>query len=200
MFVIGLTGGIGTGKSTVAQALEEQGVPILDADRVGHEVYQPGRPAFHEIVEAFGQDIVAADGAIDRKALGAKVFADPKELARLNSIVHPRMKGMMREKLQELQRSAVPIAVIEAAILFEARWDDLADEVWVTIAPPEVAAERVALRSKLPLEQVLDRIRAQMSNKERVRRAAVTIDTSGDMESTKSQTLAHWRDLLARVG
>jgi dephospho-CoA kinase len=151
-------------------------------------------------VNAFGEGIVGSDGNIDRRALGQKVFSNPKELARLNSIVHPRMKGMMREKLQELQRQGAQIAVVEAAILFEARWDDLADEIWVTVAPPEIAAERVALRSKLPLEQVLGRIRAQMSNDERVSRADIVIDTSGDMESTKRQTLERWQELLARAG
>jgi dephospho-CoA kinase len=199
MLIIGLTGGIGTGKSTVAQVLEEQGVPVLSADLVGHEVYQPGRPAFHELVNAFGSEIVAEDGTIDRKKLGGKVFADPKELARLNAIVHPRMKGMMREKMQELQRAGERVAVIEAAILFEAKWDDLADEVWVTVAPPEVAARRVAERSGLAQEQVMERIRAQMSNEERSRRATVIIDTSGDMESTRRQALENWQALAARL-
>lgn len=199
MHVIGLTGGIGTGKSTVAAFLEQQGATILNADQIGHEVYVAGRPAFHELVEAFGQEIVAPDGSVDRKKLGSIVFADPKQMARLNSIVHPRMKGIMREKLQELQRSGVSIAVIEAAILFEARWDDLASEVWVTSAPPEIAAERVAVRSNLTKEQVMERIKAQMSNEERVRRADGVIDTSGDMDSTIANTRAKWEELQRRL-
>jgi len=198
MLVIGLTGGIGTGKSTVAQVLEEQGASILDADRVGHEVYNPGRPGFHEIVEEFGREILAEDGTIDRKKLGGIVFADPKRLQKLNAIVHPRMKGMMREKLEALRRAGTEIAVIEAAILLEARWDDLADQVWVTVAPPEIAAERVAERSGLSVEQVMERIRAQMSNEDRVRRAHVVIDTSGDMESTRKQALERWQEVAAK--
>ena len=199
MFVIGLTGGIGTGKSTVARVLEDQGATVVSADLTGHEVYLPGRPGYHEVIAEFGQDVVAADGTIDRKKLGAIVFADPKNLARLNSIVHPRMKGMMREKLNELDQQGVAIAVLEAALLFEARWDDLAHEVWVTAAPPEIAAERVALRSKLPLEQVLDRIRSQMSTAERVKRAEVVIDTSGDIESTTRQAKEKWEELKKRL-
>jgi dephospho-CoA kinase len=200
MYIIGLTGGIGSGKSTVAQVLEDAGATIVSADLTGHEVYQPGRPAFHEIVEAFGQDVVAADGTIDRKKLGAIVFSDPKHLARLNAITHPRMKGMMREKLRELESSGVDVAVIEAALLFDAGWDDLADEVWVTVAPPEVVATRVSERSGLPVEQVLERVRAQMSNEERVQRSDHVIDSSGDMESTMSQARRLWDELRRRLG
>jgi dephospho-CoA kinase len=200
MLVIGLTGGIGTGKSTVARVLEEQGAAILDADKVGHEVYNPGRPGFHELVEEFGREIVADDGTIDRKKLGAIVFASQSQLAKLNSIVHPRMKGMMREKLEALRREGKSVAVIEAAILFEAHWDDLADQIWVTVAPPEIAAGRVAERSNLSVEQVMERIRAQMSNEERVRRATVVIDTSGDMASTEEQARERWGEVEAKLG
>jgi dephospho-CoA kinase len=199
MHVIGLTGGIGTGKSTVAQFLEEQGATVISADLLGHEVYTPGRPSYYELVNAFGNDIVADDGAIDRKKLGAIVFADAKQLAKLNAIVHPRMKGMMRERLQEFERQGLAVAVIEAAILLEAKWDELTDEVWVTVAPSNVAALRVAERSKLPLEQVLERIKSQMSNEQRRARADVVIDTSGDMESTREQARQRWEELQARL-
>jgi dephospho-CoA kinase len=199
MHIIGLTGGIGTGKSTVAQFLREQGAPIVDADRVGHEVYLPGRPAYLEVIEEFGKEVVADDGTIDRKKLGAIVFSDPKNLARLNSITHPRMKGMMREKLQEIAKSGADIAVLEAALLFEAKWDDLADEIWVTVTPPEVAAERVSSRSNLPIKAVMERIRSQMTNEQRTERADVVIDTSGDMDSTREQAHEQWEKLRRRL-
>ena len=199
MHVIGLTGGIGTGKSTVALFLEEQGATVISADLLGHEVYTPGRPSYHELVDVFGDTIVAPDGAIDRKKLGSIVFADPKELAKLNAIVHPRMKGMMRERLQEMEAEGLTVAVIEAAILLEAGWDDLTDEIWVTVAPPEIAARRVAERSNLPLEQVLERINAQMTNEERTQRADVIIDTSGDMDDTRRQAAERWKELQIRL-
>jgi dephospho-CoA kinase len=199
MFVIGLTGGIGTGKSTVAEVLREQGLPILSADLVGHEVYLPGRPGYHEIIDVWPQ-VKAEDGTIDRKKLGAIVFGDPKELARLNAITHPRMKGMMREKLVELEKTGAAVAVLEAALLFEARWDDLADEIWVTAAPPEIAAKRVAVRSNLDEAQVMERIRSQLSTEERVKRANCVIDTSGDMEQTRRETLERWQELQGRLG
>ncbi len=200
MYVIGLTGGIGSGKSTVAKTLEEQGAKILSADVIGHEVYNPGRPAWQEIVNEFGHEVVAGDGTIDRKKLGAIVFSDPKHLAALNSIVHPRMKGMMRERLASLARQGVKIAVLEAALLFEAKWDDLADEVWVTVVPPKVAAKRTSERSGLPEEQVLERIRSQLSNAERKRKAHVVIDTDCDIEGTTQQALDAWAKLTARLG
>ena len=198
MYVIGLTGGIGSGKSTVAKVLEGQGATVLSADIIGHEVYSPGRPAWQEIVNEFGRQVVADDGTIDRKKLGAIVFSDPKYLAALNSIVHPRMKGMMRERLAALAREGVEIAVLEAALLFEAKWDDLANEVWVTAVAPEIAARRASQRSGLPEDQVLERINSQMSNEERTRNARVVIDTDCDLEGTRRQALDAWAKLTAR--
>ena len=155
--------------------------------------------ALHEIVEAFGEDIVAADGTIDRKKLGTIVFADPKNLARLNAITHSRMKGMMREKLVDIEKLGRAIAVLEAALLLEAKWDDLADEIWVTVADPEIAAARVAERSGLAKEQVMERIRSQMPNEDRIKRANIVIDTSGDMASTEKQALDHWKQVSERL-
>lgn len=199
MYVIGLTGGIGSGKSTVARTLEEQGAIILSADKIGHEVYNPGRPAWQEIVDAFGREVIADDGTIDRKKLGAIVFSDTKNLARLNSIVHPRMKGMMRERLAQMARDGHEMAVLEAALLFDAKWDDLVGEIWVTVVPPEVAARRTAERSGLPEAEILARIKSQMSNEERVRQSDVVIDTDCDLEGTKRQALEAWDKLKARL-
>jgi len=202
MYVIGLTGGIGSGKSTVAKLLQAHGAAVLSADLVGHEVYQPGRPAWQELVDAFGREVVASDGTIDRKKLGGIVFADPNDqrpLKRLNSITHPRMKGMMRERLAELQQQSVPIAVLEAALLFDADWDDLTDEVWVTVVPPEVAARRTAERGGLAVEQVLSRIQAQMSNEERITRSDIVVDTNCDLEGTARQVEQQWSQLQGRL-
>ncbi len=200
MYVIGLTGGIGTGKSVVAQILADQGVLILDADRVGHEVYLPGQPAFEDIVSEFGRDVVAEDGTINRKKLGPIVFSSPDKLAQLNAITHPRMKEMMREKLAEAERVGTRIAVLEAALLFDASWDDLTDEVWVTVVDAETAAQRAAERSGIPVEQVLERIqKAQMASDERIRRSDVMIDTSGTLKETRRRTLEAWRELQSRL-
>jgi dephospho-CoA kinase len=199
MYVIGLTGGIGSGKSTVAQMLREHGAVLLSADATGHEVYAPGRPAWQEIVDAFGRDVVAADGTIDRKRLGAIVFADPSELRRLNSITHPRMKELMRGKLEAEAAAGAGVAVLEAALLFDAGWDDLTDEVWVTLAPPQVAARRTAERSGLSIDEALARIEAQMSNDQRVARSRVVIDTDCPLEETRRQVAEEWRRLQERL-
>jgi dephospho-CoA kinase len=200
MYVVGLTGGIGTGKSVVAEILREQGAEILNADLVGHEAYLPGAPAYEDIVAEFGQDVVAKDGTIDRKRLGPIVFSSPDKLARLNAITHPRMKEMMREKLSEAERMGTRVAVLEAALLFDASWDDLTDEVWVTVVDAETAAQRASERSGIPVEQVLERIqKAQMSSDERIRRSDVVIDTSEAIEDTRRRTLAAWAELGGRL-
>ena len=200
MYVVGLTGGIGSGKSTVAGMLEQLGAAILSADLTGHEVYAPGRPAWQEIADVFGRDVVAADGTIDRAKLRNIVFSDPTELARLNAITHPRMKEMMREKIEVLGREGAEVVVLEAALLFDAGWDDLTDEVWVTVAPPRVAAERAAKRSGIPVEQVLERIqKAQMNDAERVARSDVQINTDCTIGETREQVEREWQRLQSRL-
>ena len=200
MHVIGLTGGIGSGKSTVAKVLEDEGASVLSADLLGHEVYLPGKPAYDEIIQTFGRDVVAEDGTIDRKKLGPIVFSDPANLARLNAITHPRMKEMMRERLAVIARQGAQYAILEAALLFDAGWDDLTDEVWVTVAPAKVAAERTAARSGIPVEQVLERIqKAQMESDERVSRSDIVIDAGGTMEQTVARARAAWEAMRARV-
>lgn len=200
MYVVGLTGGIGTGKSVVAGILSEQGALILDADRLGHEVYQPGQPAYGDIVDEFGRDVVADDGTIDRKKLGPIVFGDPAKLARLNAITHPRMKEVMRERLAEAERAGTRVAVLEAALLFDAGWDDLTNEVWVTVVDAQTAARRASERSGFPVEQVLERIqKAQMASNERIQRGDVVIDTSGKLDDTRRRTLDAWEQLQSRL-
>jgi len=200
MHVIGLTGGIGTGKSSVAAILQEHGAEILNADLVGHEVYLPGRPAYDDIVAEFGTAVVADDGTIDRKKLGPIVFADPAKLARLNAITHPRIKEEMRRRLLDLELAGAQVAVLEAALLFDAGWDDLTDEVWVTVVDAETAARRTSERSGIPVKQVLERIqKAQMASDERVRRSKVIIETSGTLDDTRRRTLEAWGEMRRRI-
>ena len=200
MYVVGLTGGIGSGKSTVAGMVEQLGAAILSADLTGHEVYAPGWPAWQEIVDAFGRDVVATDWTIDRAKLRNIVFSDPKELARLNAITHPRMKEIMHEKIEVLGREGAEVVVLEAALLFDAGWDDLTDEVWVTVTLPTVAAERAAKRSGIPVEQVLERIqKAQMNDAERIARSDVQINTDCTIDETREQVEQEWNRLQSRL-
>ena len=200
MHVIGVTGGIGSGKTIVSAILEEQGAEILNADLVGHQAYEPGRPAYDDIVAEFGAAVVAEDGTIDRKKLGPIVFADPAKLARLNAITHPRIKEMMREKLAEMAARGAAFVVLEAALLFDAKWEDLADEVWCTAVDAQTAAQRTSERSGIPVEQVLERIqKAQMASDERIQLSDVVIDTSGTMDDTRQRTLEAWDEMKRRL-
>jgi len=194
--VVGLTGGIGSGKSTVATMLEEMGADVIDADRVGHEIYRPGTEGFTRVVEAFGPEIVGADGHVDRRVLGAKVFADPAELARLNAIVHPLIVAALQARLAA-ERAAprtTPI-VVEAAIMMEAGWAFF-DEIWVVSVSPETAIARVVASRGLTREDVEKRIAAQMPIAERRRRADRVIENDGTPEALRASVEAAWRALV----
>src|SRR5271155_2029456 len=160
MLTIGLTGGIGSGKSTVAQILGEFGAPILDADKVAHTTYAPGGPAYDAVVAAFGAGIVAPDRTIDRRKLGAIVFGNPGQLNKLTSIVWPETFDVIRRNVAELRASGarLPI-VVEAAILIEANWQPLFDEIWLVTASREQVIERVERDRGLKPEQTEARIR-----------------------------------------
>ena len=199
MFVIGLTGGIGSGKSTVSDMLRAKGAAIVYADQIGHEAYRPGTPVWQQVVDAFGRQVVGGDGQIDRRKLGQVVFSDPQACRRLDAITHPPMKRMMAERLEELRRQGTKVAVLEAAILIEAGWDELADEVWMTVVSPEVAAQRSMERSGLSREQAEARIAAQLSNEERLKHAQVVIDTNCTLEEVAQRVDELWDDLIGRL-
>ncbi len=201
MLTIGLTGGIGSGKSTVAKLLAGLGALVWDADPIGHSVYEPGTPAYDELLAAFGAAITGGDGRIDRKALGRIVFADPSALKRLNAIVHPRifekMAAMVRAARAGGERRPI---VIEAAILIEAGWQSLFDEIWLVTASREHVLERVERDRRMPREQVEARIRAQLSEPERRKWANVVIENNGTLEELKEATAAVFADALRRSG
>ncbi len=199
MLTVGLTGGIGSGKSTVAKILAELGAPSFDADKVGHEIYMPGGPAYRDVIAAFGDGIVAPDGTIDRKKLGPIVFADPTQLKRLEAIVHPRMFERMREMVAEMRSKGVtaPI-VIEAAILIEARWQPLFDEIWLVVAPREKVIQRVEAERGLKPEQTEARIKAQLSDDERRNHCSMVVDNSGTIEQLRAAVSILWQELVVR--
>ena len=195
--VIGLTGGIASGKSVVSQMLAEHGALLIDADKVGHEAYAPGSGCYEAVVDAFGRDVVAADGSIDRRALGGKVFGDAAQRKRLEGIVWPWMRKTMEARLAGLRAEGVPVVVLEAAVLIEADWIPIVDEVWAVVVPPEVARERIMSRNGLTAEQADARISAQLTNTEREARAQVVIDNSGSMEELRRRVDAAWEQLQA---
>jgi dephospho-CoA kinase len=199
MLTIGLTGGIGSGKTTVTKILAELGAPILDADKVGHAIYVPGGPAYTDMIAAFGNGILADDRTIDRTKLGPIVFADPAALKRLNSIVHPKMYARMREMIDAMRTAGEtrPI-VVEAAILIEANWLPLFNEVWLIVEAKERVIDRVERDRGLARVQVEARIKAQLSDDERRKHAAIVITNDSTIDDLRATLAATWRAALER--
>ena len=181
MLVIGLTGSIGTGKSEAARQLEALGASIISADQVGHEAYTPNTEAWEHVVSAFGDEILQDDGEIDRRKLGTIVFSDPGQLERLNQIMHPRMAQMVADKVEGLRGQGVEVVVVEAALLFEAGWDSLVEEVWTTDSPEQAVIERLKVRNGMSEEEARKRMSSQMGRTERLDRSDYVIENSGDM-------------------
>ena len=198
MLVIGLTGSIGTGKSEAARQLEALGAAVIDADEVGHEAYTPNTEAWRQVVAVFGDEILGEGGEIDRRKLGAIVFSDAAQLAKLNQIMHPRMARMVADKIEVLRSQGVGVAVVEAALLFEAGWDSLVEEVWVTDSPNQTVIERLKKRNGLTEEEARKRISSQMGRAERLEKSDIIIDNSGDMARLETVIKELWESRVTR--
>ena len=196
MKVIGLTGGIGSGKSTVSATMAELGAVLLNADLIGHEAYLPHKNVWQEVVDAFGRDILNDKDEVERPKLGALVFGNPDNLQKLNSIVHPWMYRTMEGLLKEQEAKGTKVVVLEAAILFEAKWTPLVNEVWVTVASEENVIQRLQARNGLTPEQVRARIQSQMSSEERARQAQVVIDTNCTIPEVQQKVRELWKSAV----
>ncbi|MCH7997427.1 MAG: dephospho-CoA kinase [Chloroflexi bacterium] len=193
MLVIGLTGGIASGKTTVSGILKELGACVLDADRVGHEAYLPNTQTWREVVAAFGEEILTPDNEIDRGKLGALVFKVPANMKKLTDIMWPRMYDMVSERIEEQRKKGAVVMVVEAAVLLEAKWDPLTDEVWVAVAPERTVIERLRESKGMTEEQARDRINAQMSPEERMKRADVVIHNDSGLGDLREKVLEAWK-------
>ena len=199
MKVIGLTGGIGSGKSTVAQFLAELGATIIDLDKLGHEAIRAGGEAWERIVSEFGKDILTLNGDIDRTKLGRVVFQNKEALARLNRIVHPIIDVMLNARLEEYRRLGVEVVVLEAAVIIEAGRNIQVDELWVTTAPEPKVLDRLAERPDYSEESSRTRIRSQLTNEERIKHADVIIDTDCTLDELKAKVVIEWEKLFRRL-
>ncbi len=194
--IIGLTGGIASGKSTAAKRLGEWGAYVIDADKLGHRAYLKDTPAFHAVVAAFGEDTIGDDGEIDRRVLGGKVFGDPEKLKQLTDIVWPAIRDLAAAEIQGVQNvTPERVIVLEAAVLLEAGWQDLVDEIWATVVDREVAIARASARDGVDPAAVEARIDAQLSNEERRAAASRVIDNSGTEQQLEAQLQALWSQL-----
>ena len=196
MRIICLTGGLASGKSTATQFLAEQGAYIIDADKAGHRVYEPGTRAYREVIATFGDDLIDDDHQIDRKILGSKVFGNQDALEKLTDIVWPEIRRLVEADIAEI-RSTDPegIVVLEAAVLFEAGWQDIGDETWVIVVDREVAIERSMARDGLTREAIENRLQAQLSNEERIAKADIVMENNLDQQALIDQLRAQWQRL-----
>ncbi|GAA2888889.1 dephospho-CoA kinase [Microbacterium esteraromaticum] len=200
MPLIALTGGIASGKSTVAARLAEHGATVIDADTIVREVQQPGGAVLDAIVAEFGREMLAADGALDRAALGARVFGDDEALQRLNAIVHPAVRAESHRRFAEaLSADPASVVVYDVPLLVEARVDDPWDLIVVADAPAEERVRRMVQLRGMNEEDARRRIGAQVSDEERRAIADVVIDTSGSMDRTLAQVDALWTSLAPRA-
>ncbi|MFC2008086.1 dephospho-CoA kinase [Chloroflexota bacterium] len=195
MKVIGLTGGIGSGKSTVTRFLVELGAVVIDADKVGHEAFKPDTELWREVVAAFGKEILKQSGEIDRSKLGKMVFGNPELLSRLNQIMHPRMYDMVKTRIEEYRRQGVDVVVLEAPLLIEAGWTSLVEEVWVVVASEAAVLKWLEERTGFSREESLARIRSQLSSEQRIKYADVVINNDSDLDVLKAKVKELWQGL-----
>jgi dephospho-CoA kinase len=196
MLKVGLTGGIATGKSYVVSVLRELGAEVIDADTVAHQAIEPGRPAYHDIVNEFGRAVLNEDGTINRAALGGIVFADQTKRERLNAIVHPRVFEAQAEWFAAVAaRNPQAVAVFDAALMIETGSYKRFDKVVVIYCEPQLQIERLMARNNLSREQAEARINAQMPSVEKLKYADFTINTSFGFEDTRRQTETLYAEL-----
>jgi len=197
MLRVGLTGSIGVGKSFVASVFEELGCHVLDADQTAREVVMPGTPGLKALTGAFGEDILNSDGTLDRKQLGALVFADETQRQRLNHILHPFIIARQDEILNEWEKDDPQgIGIVDAALMIESGGYRRFDKLIVVHCRPEVQLERLMLRDKLSRDEAQRRIESQMPQEEKQKFGDYLIDTSDGFEPTREQTIKVYNDLL----
>jgi len=200
MVIIGLTGGIACGKSTVRDILEKQGAHVIDADKLGHKSYEPGQKAYKKIIETFGVKVLHEDNTIKRKALGSIVFSDKAKMRKLEGVVWPCIREMILQQIADIQKcNEEKTVVVEAAVLLEAGWNDMMDQVWVVAVDPVTARERLMARNSLTKEDADKRIAAQMTNEERTQKADVVIWNKGSKEDLTFEVLKAWEGFQHQI-
>ena len=193
MFVIGLTGGIGTGKTEVTHVLRELGAVVIESDKVAHLSYRPGTDAYEDIIDQFGREILDESGVIDRAKLGSLVFAVSELRIHLEMIVWPAARSWIEERLIQEKERGTKIIVIEVPKLFEAGWDDLADAVWTIEAPSDLITQRIKIRSNLGETEKNARVKAQITSGERAERADLLIENTAKLADLREQITNLWR-------
>ena len=195
MIIVGVTGGIASGKSTLSQMLSAKGAAVIDADRIGHELFRPNTDAWREVVAAFGRGVLGHEDEIDRASLADIVFSDPAALDRLNNIMHPRIRRVVESKIEDFRAQGFAVVVVEAALLVEAGWTDLVDQVWVVAAPEAEAVHRLCSQKGFTEAQAVARIRSQMSPAERANYAHAVVQNDSSLDALDERVERLWRGL-----
>ena len=190
--VIGLTGGIATGKSSIAQFFRERGVPVIDADQLAREAVLPGTPALEQIISLFGREVVAHDDALDRKRLGTLIFSDPEKRRHLEGILHPEIRKLAEDRIAQAAATGHKRLIYMAPLLIEAGATNRVDTVWVVTVRPEIQLERLMMRDRISLEQAQRVIDSQMPLSEKERYGSVIIDNSGTEAETRKILETIW--------
>jgi dephospho-CoA kinase len=199
MLVVGLTGGIASGKTTVSRMVAEAGVPVICADELAREAVEPGSPALEEIRREFGPDVIDSSGRLDRTRMAEVVFQDPAKRAVLESIIHPRVAQAQKNILEDLKRSGHALAVVDVPLLYEKGWDKYCDVVLVAYVPPGLQERRLMQRDNMSREEARSRLAAQMPIAEKKKRADLVVDNTGTIAETRQQMAAILKELEARA-
>ena len=199
--IVGLTGGIVGGKSTVASMFKDLGAKIIDADKLGHSVILPNKPAWKKIVKIFGKDIIQNDMTIDREKLGKIVFANQSLLKKLNKITHPEITKMIKKEIDSVKNKThnqEKVLIVDAALIYEAKIDRFMDKIIVVYIDKDEQIKRLIKRNNLSKDEALQRVRSQIPMEEKAKIADYVIDNSNSLDKTKKQVEKIWRSLVSQ--
>jgi dephospho-CoA kinase len=194
--IIGLTGGIASGKSTVSGMLQDLGAVIIDADKIAREVVEPDQPTWHKIKQRFGEDIFYQDGQLDRKKLGAIIFKDGQARTDLNAIIHPAIRERMRQQKEKVQREGIELIVMDIPLLFESELEYMVEKILVVYIPEEIQKDRLMLRDQIDEKLALQKMSSQLSIEHKKDKGHAFINNSGSLTETRKQLehiIQKWR-------
>ena len=199
MYIIGLTGSIASGKSTVSTILAECGAPIIDADKIARAIAKKGEEGWQGIVSTFGEGVLLLDGELDRMKVGEMIFHDEKKRAMLDAIMHPIILARIESEIVAREKEGYKVAILDIPLLLELGWQDKVDAVWLVAVSPEVQKTRLMFRNQLTEEQALARIASQMSIAVKRKYADIVIENDGTIEETQTSVREHWQKLMSMI-